>query len=245
MIGRRLCRGRLRRYSARMALPPVLVTGFEPYGGHGRNPSFEAMQALDGRVIEAVAIVGGALPVSLARLRPQLAALLDGAEYSAIIGLGLQPGATVIHIERGALNIADFDIADNDGQIISDAAVSAGGPAARLATLPLRAIERAMLAAGIPARLSASAGTYLCNACLYCCLEAVEARVRRVPCGFLHLPCTPEQVAEAGVKQDARLATMASMDLSRIVAGVEVAVRETVRALERRGHWTAKEGRAI
>jgi pyroglutamyl-peptidase len=210
---------------------PVLITGFEPYGGHGRNPSFEAMQALDGRTIAGVAIVGRGLPVSLAGLRPALAALLDEQEYGAIVSLGLQPGASVIHLERSAANLADFDIADNDGLDVTDAELSPGGPAARLATLPLRAIERAMLAAGIPARLSPSAGTYLCNACLYCTLEAVEPAP--VPCGFLHLPCMPEQVAEACLEHDRQRASMASMDLSRIIAGVEIAVRETLRAMDR------------
>ena len=213
-----------------MAVAPILVTGFEPYGGHSRNPSFEAMQALDGRTIDGVPVVGRGLPVSMAKLRPALAALLDGAEFAAIIGLGLQPGTPAIHLERSAINLADFDIADNDGLSVRDAAVRAGGPAARLSTLPLRAIERALLGAGIPAQLSASAGTYLCNACLYCCLEAVEARPRPALCGFLHLPCTPEQVAEAALKQERR-AVVASMEQSRIVAGVEIAVRETVRVL--------------
>jgi pyroglutamyl-peptidase len=215
-----------------MAVAPILVTGFDPYGGHSRNPSFEAMQALDGRSINGVAIVGRGLPVSMAKLRPALAALLDASEFAAIIGLGLQPGAPAIHLERSAINLADFDIADNDGLRVRDAAVRTGGPAARLSTLPLRAIERALLGAGIPAQLSASAGTYLCNSCLYCCLEAVEARPRPALCGFLHLPCTPEQVAEAAFKQERR-AVVASMELSRIVAGVEIAVRETVRALAR------------
>jgi pyroglutamyl-peptidase len=158
-----------------MPVAPILITGFEPYGGHGRNPSFEAMQALDGRTIAGAAIVGRGLPVSMTRLRPALAALLDEREYGAIISLGLQPGAGLIHLERSAANLADFDIADNDGLDVQDAELSPGGPAARFATLPLRAIERAMLAAGIPSRLSPSAGTYLCNACLYCTLEAVEA----------------------------------------------------------------------
>ncbi|HUE47284.1 MAG TPA: hypothetical protein VMO81_13620 [Aestuariivirgaceae bacterium] len=209
---------------------PILITGFEPYGGHGRNPSFEAMQALDGRVIAGAALVGRKLPVSLAKLRPAIAALLDEREYSAIVSLGLQPGASVIHLERSSANLADFDIADNDGLDVTDAELSPGGPASRLSTLPLRAIERAMLAAGIPAKLSPSAGTYLCNACLYCTLEAVEAAP--VPCGFLHLPCMPEQVAEAAVKHDRQRAGMASMELSRIIAGIEIAVRETLRAID-------------
>jgi pyroglutamyl-peptidase len=217
-----------------MPVAPILVTGFEPYGGHRRNPSFEAMQALDGRVIDGVAIVGRGLPVSMARLKPAIAELLDGSEFAAIIGLGLQPGAPAIHLERNAANLADFDIADNDGHSVRDALISPLGPAARQATLPLRAIERALLAAGIPARLSPSAGTFLCNACLYCCLEAAEARPRPPLCGFLHLPCIPEQVAEAAVSHEPRHgAGMASMELSRIVAGVEIALRETVRAMWR------------
>lgn len=217
-----------------MPLPPILVTGFEPYGGHGRNPSFEAMEALDGRVIAGVTIVGRKLPVSLARLWPALAALFDEAEFAAVISLGLQPGAAVIHLERGAANVADFDIADNDGQSVRDKPVSEHGPAARLATLPLRAIEGALLAAGIPARLSPSAGTYLCNACFYCCLEAIEASRRPTLCGFLHLPCMPEQVAGTLLGQDSRqVDILPSMELSRIVAGVEIAISETVRVLRR------------
>jgi pyroglutamyl-peptidase len=217
-----------------MPLTPILVTGFEPYGGHGRNPSFETMQALDGRIIEGVTIVGRRLPVSLARLRPALATLFEEAEFAAVISLGLQPGAAVIHIERNAANLADFDIADNDGLGVTDQRLSDQGPAARLATLPLRAIERALLGAGIPARLSPSAGTYLCNACLYYCLEAIEASGRPTPCGFLHLPCMPEQVAEALLDQDSRQAEiMPTMELSRSVTAVEIAVRETVRVLRR------------
>jgi pyroglutamyl-peptidase len=222
----------VRDKSLAMTTAPILVTGFEPYGGHGRNPSFEAMQALDGRSIDGVALVGRGLPVSMARLRPALVALLDSVDYSAVISLGLHPGAPAIRIERTAVNLADFDLADNDGLRVRDAQLSPDGPAARLSTLPLQAIEQAMLAAGIPAQVSASAGAYLCNACLYCCLELLEARPHPVPCGFLHLPCTPEQVAEAAAA-DAKPhgAGTASMELSRIVAGVEIAVRETVRSL--------------
>jgi pyroglutamyl-peptidase len=217
-----------------MPVAPILLTGFEPYGGHRRNPAFEAMQALDGLVIDGVPIVGRALPVSMTRLKPALDRLLKESEFAAIVSLGMHVGAAAIHIERSALNLADFDMADNDGLSVTDAYVSQGGPAARLATLPLRNIERALLTAGIPTQLSASAGTFLCNACLYYCLEAAEARTDRPLCGFLHLPCMPEQVVEAALKQDRRHGPgMASMELSRMVTGVEIAISETVRALAR------------
>ena len=95
-----------------------------------------------------------------------------------------------------------------------------------------------MLAAGIPARLSATAGTFLCNACLYTFLEAIERKRLGIPCGFIHVPYTPEQVA--GVLADIRAgkkleqhqrADLASMDLSCTVRAVEIAVAATARAL--------------
>jgi hypothetical protein len=118
-----------------MPIAPILLTGFEPYGGYSRNPAFETMRALDGRVIDGVAIVGRALPVSMVRLKPALSRLLDEGEFAAIVSLGLHTGAAAIHIERSALNLADFDMTDNDGLRVRDACVSPGGPAARLATL--------------------------------------------------------------------------------------------------------------
>ena len=156
-----------------------------------------------------------------------------------MVSLGLWPGESMIRIERMAVNIADFEIADNDGTVVTDAAISANGAAALAASLPLRAIERAILDAGIPARLSATAGTFLCNACLYSFLEAAAERSPAVPCGFLHVPYMPEQVAErlAAARSEHGLelhqrSDLASMSLDRMVKAVELAVAETARALE-------------
>ena len=213
----------------------VLVTGFEPYGGRALNPAYEAMQALDGRTIAGLPVVGRGLPVSFAALKPAISALLEEIDPAAIISLGLSPAEAVIRLERLAVNIVDYDIADNDGRLIVDAVVAPTGAEARFATLPLRAIEQALLEAGIPARLSASAGTFLCNACLYWFLEALETRPNPLPCGFVHLPYMPEQVAELllAAQADRRLErhrhdALASMELSRIVAAVETVVRHTV-----------------
>ena len=221
-----------------MANRPILVTGFEPYGGRGLNPAFETMQALDGRVIEGLPVVGRGLPVSFSGLKPAIANLLEEIDPAAVVSLGLWPGETMIRLERVSINIADFEIPDNEPFIITDGEVTGDGPNARPATLPLRAIERALLEAGIPARLSTSAGTFLCNACLYAFLEAVEARPQQTPCGFLHLPYLPQQVAalltKLRIEKQLELqqrADLASMELSRMVTGVEIAIRETVRAL--------------
>src|SRR4029453_4516642 len=152
----------------------VLLTAFEPYGGRSLNPSFQTMQALEGRTIGGAEVIGRGLPVSLAPLRRTLARYLDEVRPQAVISVGLWPGEAVIRLERIGINVADFEIADNEGSRPSDGVLAETGAAARLATLPVRAIETALLAEGIPARISSSAGTFLCNACLYTVLELLE-----------------------------------------------------------------------
>jgi pyroglutamyl-peptidase len=217
---------------------PVLVTGFEPYGGRGFNPAFDAMRALDGRAVGEAAIVGVSLPVAYGPLKSRIAAILDEINPRAVLSLGASPGESMIRLERIGVNVADFEIPDNEGALLRDVAISGNGPAARISSLPLRQIEDDLLAAGIPARISFTAGTFLCNACLYSFLESVEQRSRPVPCGFIHVPYTPEQVAlllreqRTGQKPEQRQrAELASMELSRIVRAVELAVDATVRSL--------------
>ena len=138
----------------------VLVTGFAPYGGRGRNPSAEIAAALDGRNIGGMAVIGRKLPVSLEGIGSVLGALIEEIAPRVVISLGLWPGAPLIRIERVALNLADFEIADNAGRLASDEPILGNGVTALYATLPIRKIERRMLEAGIPARISNSAGTW-------------------------------------------------------------------------------------
>ena len=146
-----------------------------------------------------------------------------------VISLGLAPGEPVIRLERVGLNLADFELSDNEGLTSRDTPVSHQGAAARWASLPLRRIEAALLANGIPARLSETAGTYLCNACLYGFLEKLESQA--VPCGFIHVPMTPDLAAEAIARRRHdgmdRLPPP-SMSLDLIVAAVRIAIAETV-----------------
>jgi pyroglutamyl-peptidase len=219
-------------------LRPVLVTGFEPYGGRGSNPAYDTMKALDGRTIGGVDVVGRALPVAMASIRTTIATLLQEISPCAVISLGLWPGEPMIRLERIGINVADFEIPDNDGAICRDIEISGSGSPARLASLPLRQIEEQLLAAGIPVRLSSTAGTFLCNACLYGFLEAIDRAPRNIPCGFIHLPYTPEQVAQlvADIRNGQMLeqhqrADLASMELSRAIRAVEIAIDTTVQTL--------------
>jgi pyroglutamyl-peptidase len=219
-------------------LRPVLVTGFEPYGGRGSNPAYDAMKALDGRNIGGVDVVGRALPVAIASIKTNIAMLLDEISPCAVISLGLWPGEPMIRLERIGINIADFEIPDNEGAICRDVEISGNGTPAHMASLPIRKIEQALLAAGIPVRLSSTAGTFLCNACLYGFLEAIDRRSRYIPCGFIHLPYTPEQVAQlvadirdGQVLEQHQRADLVSMELSRTIHAVEIAIGTTFQTL--------------
>ncbi len=207
---------------------PALVTGFEPYGGHADNPSASIARALDGTTIAGLTVVGRVLPVSLAGLTRRIDRLLAETEPALVIATGLAPGEPVIRLERIGVNLADFEAPDNRGRRARDRRLVLGGPDALFATLPLRAIERRLLARGIPVRLSETAGLYLCNATLYGLLVALRGRRPSVPCGFVHLPCLPSQVADV-LRRDGEPPAMPSMDLRTMTEAVEIAVATTAR----------------
>jgi pyroglutamyl-peptidase len=220
----------------------ALITGFEPYGGRALNPSAKLALALDGVRIGGFDVVGRGLPVAFAGLAERLEAMLDAVRPKLVIALGLWPGEPMIRLERFGLNLANFEIADNAGLRLEDAAIAPAGTAALAATLPLRAIEQALIAAGIPARLSTTAGTYLCNATLYTLLAAVERRGWTIPCGFIHLPYLTEQVAEmlaearAGRLELHQRADLASMDYAVMERALRLALAVTAEAaLRQRG----------
>jgi pyroglutamyl-peptidase len=217
----------------------VLLTGFEPYGGRSLNPAFETMRTLDGRAIAGAEVVGRALPVSLSQLPQRLARHLDEVRPQAVVALGLWPGEPMIRLERIGINVADFEIADNEGARPGDGLVAPEGAPARVATLPLRAIETGLLKEGVPARISSTAGTFLCNACLYTLLDLLEHDGRRkVPAGFIHVPYAPAQVAQMvdalraeSVLELHQRADLASMELATTVRAIEIAIAITVGSL--------------
>lgn len=214
----------------------VLVTGFEGYGGRSVNPAEQVAKRLSGTEIAGVRVSGHTLPVNYVELGPRITALIEEVRPRAVICLGLWPGTPLLRIERVAVNIADFEIPDNVGHMTRGPVVE-GGPEAYRSTLPIHAIQDRLLEAGIPARLSASAGTFLCNAVMYHALRACAERAPGTPCGFIHLPYLPEQVATllldmrdwAKVELHQR-ADLASMALDVQVEAVRLAIETTLEA---------------
>jgi pyroglutamyl-peptidase len=185
----------------------VLLTGFAPFDGDTSNPSAEVVRALAADPPPGLLLATAVLPVSYAGALPALrAAILRDAPH-VVLATGLAGGRPHISVERIAINIDDARIADNDGARRIDSPVLPGGPAAYFATVPIKAITAAIRAAGVPAMVSQSAGTFLCNHVFYhaCHIAATARPGMRV--GFLHLPFLPEQVRDRPEAPSMALAT--------------------------------------
>jgi pyroglutamyl-peptidase len=207
----------------------VLVTGFEPFGISDRNPSREVARVLDGRTIAGLKVASRILPVSMRAIADALNRVLDEAQPKIIVALGLAGSESMIRIERYGVNLADFPLADNEGELVVDRPVLPDGPPALVTSLPNRQIRDALLAAGIPARLSTTAGTYLCNTLIYLLGDTIQKREWNTRFGFLHLPYMPEQVAAilAGPEARKQPEQMASMSLATMLRAVETTVATT------------------
>jgi len=172
----------------------ALVTGFEPFGGATVNASIEAVRRLPPR-LGALEIITAELPVSYARALPALQAAIARADPALVLCVGQADDRAALCVERVAVNLQYARIPDNDGAQPVDAPVVAGGPAAYLATLPVRAAVAALHAAELPAQLSMSAGTFVCNHLFYGLMRLAAGRKPELRGGFLHVPCLPGQAA--------------------------------------------------
>lgn len=165
----------------------LLVTGFGPFGDVGDNPSARAVEQLADRWTPPgdARLVTEILPVSFNRATARVRELIDQHRPAVVLGVGLAAGRQRLGLERVAVNLADARIPDVDGAQPVDHEVRPGEPTARLATLPVKACLQALHAAGLPAELSLTAGSYVCNAVMYAAIAAAPASTRA---GFLHIP---------------------------------------------------------
>jgi pyroglutamyl-peptidase len=197
--------------------PAVLLTGFEPFGGLAVNPAETVAKALDGRAVGEAVVRAAVLPVHHAAAGAQVARLIEETAPVAVVHLGLAAGRARIALERVAVNVLDFEVPDSAGYQARGEPCVPGGPAAYFATLPVDDILAALLAEGVPAYVSNTAGTYLCNQTLYGTLHRLAAQARVLPAGFIHLPLLPSMVAASGLEQP-------SMDAGLMVRAVEIAL---------------------
>jgi pyroglutamyl-peptidase len=204
--------------------PVILLTGFEPFGGLAANPAEAVAKALDGRAVGEAVVRSAVLPVDHAVAGSRVARLVDELDPAAVVHLGLAAGRARLALERVAVNVMDFDTPDNAGYRARGEACVTGGPPAYFATLPLAAILEALVAEGVPAYLSNTAGTYLCNQTMYGTLHRLAERRQPARAGFVHLPLLPAMVAASGLDQP-------SMDAGLMVRAVEIVVDVVARTV--------------
>lgn len=173
----------------------VLLTGFEPFGGDALNPSWLAAEALHGRRIAGHRVVAAQLPTVFGASLERLDALLHQHRPELVVCLGLAAGRAALSLERVAINVQDARMPDNAGAEPVDAPVVPGGPAAYFSTLPIKAMRAAAQAAGVPAEVSQTAGTFVCNHVFYGLMHrlAAEPALAGARGGFVHVPLLPEQ----------------------------------------------------
>lgn len=201
--------------------PPlrVLLTGFEPFEQEARNPSWDAVRELDGWKVGRATVRARLVPCVFGDAIDALLAAMDELEPQLVLCIGQAGGRAEFTPERIAINIDDARTADNKGREPIDVPVVPGGPAAYFSTLPIKAMVRELRAAGVPASVSNSAGTFVCNHIFYGLMHRIATQPVAGPGlrgGFIHIPYLPEQAA--------RFPGAPSMSLETMVKALRIAV---------------------
>lgn len=206
----------------------ALVTGFGPFGGREVNSSWDAVQVLAARWPGPERLVTVQLPVSFRRARQALRTAIEEHDPELVLCVGEAAGRTRVGLERVAVNVIDARIPDVDGSAPVDVPVIAGAPVGFLSTLPVKACLIALEEEGIPAEVSGTAGTYVCNATFYALQHLLDTRHPGVRGGFVHVPALgaaapvrPDREPSAG----ARTADGASLGTDDLGRALEVVLR--------------------
>jgi pyroglutamyl-peptidase len=206
------------RKPGRSAARKILLTGFEPFGGETLNPSGEIARQLHGTAIGKHQIAGALLPCVFGAAITELKKQIRSTRPALVICLGQAGGRTDVTPERVALNLDDARIPDNAGRQPVDRPIVRPGPAAYWSTLPIKAMVAALQLRGIPASVSQTAGTFVCNHVFYGLMHELRGQ-KQIRGGFIHVPFLPEQ-AQGG---------QASLPLETMVAAVTVAIETAVK----------------
>jgi pyroglutamyl-peptidase len=196
----------------------VLLTGFGPFGGDPFNPTAEIARQLDGAVIAEREVIGAVLPCVFGKATTELKRLVELRRPALVICLGLAAGRTAITPERIAINVTDARIPDNAGRQPVDEPVVRGGPVAYWSTLPIKAIAVALWARGIPAEVSQSAGTFVCNHVFYGLMHQLAPMRSRIRGGFIHVPGLPNETAD-----------QPGLPLGEMTVGIRLAIETSLR----------------
>lgn len=194
----------------------ILVTGFDPFGGQSINPAFEAVKLLPDSIAGAE-IVKVEIPTVFGRCAEKVEQAINCHKPDCVLCVGQAGGRSSITVEKVAINYCDARIADNDGNQPLDCKIKEDGENAYFSSLPVKAMVENCRKNGIPANLSFTAGTYVCNDVMYRLLYMIDKKYHHIKGGFIHVPFAVQQVTNYGDG-------MASWEVSTITKGLEYAI---------------------
>ena len=202
----------------------ILVTGFDPFGGEKINPALETIKRLPDTILGAQ-IIKLEIPTVVGKSLAKIKEAVEKENPDVVLSIGQAGGRSEITVERVGINIDDCRIPDNEGNQPIDEPVIKGGPAAYFVTVPIKAIVENIKAHNIPASISNTAGTFICNHVCYGVAHLAAQRTaagKPMKSGFIHIPFLPEQVI-------GKPALTPSMSLETIVSGITHALEAIVK----------------
>lgn len=170
----------------------ILVTGFEPFAGETLNPAFEALSALPDTIAGAE-IIRLRIPTVFETCDAVVEEAIETLAPDVVLCVGQAGGRFDISIERVAINLADGRIPDNAGDQPIDRIIRSSGQNAYFATVPVKAMVERIRSKEIPASVSYSAGTFVCNYIMYCVAHSIATDHPGMRSGFIHVPYMPSQ----------------------------------------------------
>ena len=197
----------------------ILVTGFDPFGGEPTNPAIESVKRIDDN-IEGAEIIKLEIPTVFHKAADVVEEKIKEVKPDVVLSIGQAGGRYGIAVERVAINQDDARIEDNEGNQPIDVAIREDGAPAYFSTLPIKAMVEEIKKENLPASVSNTAGTFVCNHIMYQDLYLAE-KYGYIKAGFIHVPYLTEQVVD---KKDT-----ASMSLEDIVKGLNAAIRAIVK----------------
>lgn len=189
----------------------LLLTGFEPFLSFTVNPTMKIVEELNGTKIGRYEVMSRVLSVDFSQSGDQLIHYLKELKPDAVISLGLAGGRHKITPERVAINVKD-GAADNQGHIPLDETIQIDGEPGYFSTLPIRSMVDELIKEGLPAAISNTAGTYLCNNVMYEALHYAKMNNLDVPSGFIHIPASHELAIQHG-----KIPSWSHVDLKRSI----------------------------
>lgn len=193
----------------------ILLTAFTPFDGESINPALEAMKLLPDK-IGNLAVLKLEVPTVFGKSANLVLETMEREKPDFVLSIGQAGGRAEITPERIAINIDDARIPDNEGNQPVDRPIYLDGENAYFSTLPVKAMVEAIKKEGLPAALSNSAGTYVCNHLLYSVLYYIQINALPIKAGFVHVPYIPEQTVEKKDKP--------SLPLAEIVIGLKASI---------------------